>query len=307
MTEVRHLQHVEELSALNGLDRCRSSLTLSSSLRIVSVQLNDFRILTPSTFLAQLSVLLMHGLNGSVLQPDTLPPLLVTLMLRYMADALKSNVIRPIVAGVLPSQLQWLTITWNCSLADLALPPSPIRLNVIHLPDLPIPPASLPPSLHTFQLTTGCLSPPHLASALPSGLKVLRLHCLLMAPLTGELLSQVSQMEELDLGGYYQYQLTAGTLAPLTQLQVLRMSSIAVQPITAGVLLLSWWRLVVVADTREVVEEVVPKTMRHAGLVEFECSSNFYGCEQSVAEMSDENRRMAAQAGQQPDNGYQLQ
>ena len=75
------------------------------------------------------------------------------------------------------------------------------------------------------------------------------------------------QLEELDLGGYYQHRLTADTLAPLTQLRVLGVSGKARQPIDAGVLLLFLQRLVVVGDTQEVVGKLVPLSVRYERLV----------------------------------------
>ena len=68
--------------------------------------------------------------------------------------------------------------------------------------------------------------------------------------------------------------LNAGTLTPLTQLRVLRVGSQRRQPFASGELPASLLRLVIVAETGQVIEQLVPQAVRPAGMaVEYDCVS----------------------------------
>ena len=92
--------------------------------------------------------------------------------------------IQSITAGILPSRLLWRDIDWPHSLGALALPPSLTRLDVGCLLNLPICAHNLPPNLHTLRLSAAEFHPQHLAGALPSSLRVLRLLYVLPVPPT---------------------------------------------------------------------------------------------------------------------------
>ena len=205
---------------------------------------------------------------------------------------------------MLPSQLQWLRVTWALTLADLALPPSLTRLEVEWLPiqqQLPIPPHCLPPHLHTLHISQrfDLFDTEMLCDALPASLRVLSLHCRLTKPLTTELLAQVPLLEELYFKGFSsrRIQLTAGVLAPLTQLRVLCVREMW-QPFTPGVLPLSLRKVVVRASTRQEADELVPMVVRHAGLVVAFVHFGSAYCVQHVGDIFNESRVMAAQAMQ---------
>ena len=221
-----------------------------------------------------------------------------------------NNAVQPIAAGVLPC-LHWLAIDWPRSLADLALPASLSKLELRYLPDLPIPSTCLPPHLYTLCIYTVALHSHQLAGVLPSSLRVLRLHCHHPMPLTAELLEQVPQLEELDLGGYYQHSLT-GVLAPLNRLRVLRVGGLARQPSVAGALPLSLRRLTMVTATMEEADALVPRAVRHARLVvDFDSVRFSLGPKQTATEIFSESRRMTAQtmqhSGEERESGEQHQ
>ena len=265
---------------------------------MLAIRLHDYGALKMDTLPPRLTVLIIVGMGEEVLLSGSLPTSLVRLIIRHKADVLNMNeptAVQPIAAGVIPSQLQQLDITWPRSLADLTLPPSLTELELCCLPDLPIPPSSLPPHLHTLCIYTLALHAHHLADALSTSLRVLRLHSFHWVPLTGELLAQVPQLEELDLGGYYRWPLTAGMFALLSRLRVLRVGSQGRLPIEAGVLPLSLHRLTMVAATMEEADALVPMAARHARLVvDFDSSRVSVG--QTTQEIFVESRRMILQA-----------
>ena len=299
------LQHVEELQSFEWLGKSSLAASMPSSLRVLSLHLPDSRAVKLDTLPAKLTVLVLIDADGAVMQRNMLPKSLVTLTVRYKRTLLKQQnrntltaAIRPMAAGVLPSQLQWLAIDWPRSLADLALPASLSKLELRYLSDLPIPPRSLPPHLHTLRIITSYFNPNHLRGALPSSLRVLRLHCQLTALLTGEVLQQAPQLEELDLGEQYNHRLTADTLAPLAQLCVLRVGSQLprIRRISPHVLPLSLHRLIIVGSYREEVDEQVPQAVRHEGLVvDFEEAGSSHRV-QHVADLFNESRVMVDQA-----------
>ena len=144
---------------------------------MMSGLLSDIRMLQTRKLPSRLTAHCMCGVSGAVLQPGTLPTSLVALFMVYKDDVVRINnpftAMQTIAPGVLLSQLQWLNIVWPRPLADLTLPPSLTRLHITFLSDLPIPPYSMPPHLHTQRIRTTQFNPHHLAGALPSSLRVL--------------------------------------------------------------------------------------------------------------------------------------
>ena len=157
-----YLQHVEELHVCGESVTSAAASELPSSLRMMCVLLSGQEA-APKLGALAAYLLIMLQLKEAVLLPDTLPTSPVTLVLRYNNDVLKlqepTTAVQPIVAGVLPPQRQWPHIEWPRSLVDFALPPSLTKLQIDHLPSLPIPSNSLPPRLHTLQITANTLAP----------------------------------------------------------------------------------------------------------------------------------------------------
>ena len=266
------LQHVVKALVGDANGRPISQCKLPATLRELLLSLHNWRELRADTLPRQLTLLAMVGLNDVVLQHGMLPQSLMTLGLYYQRTVHDSTTnphttIQPIAAGVLPSQLQTLQIIWSRSLADLVLPASLTHLDVRSLPNLSIPPSTLPVGLQSLTITTATgvsFDPHNLHGALPSGLRVLRLFCIFSQPLMVDLFTQVPQLEELCMA--YPCPLTAGLLAPLTQLRVLCLEAYR-HPIAAGQLPPSLRRLAIVVGRSERAEELVPLAVRHASLV----------------------------------------
>ena len=273
-----YLQHVMKAYISDSDSHPISGCKLPSTLRELLLFLHDWRDLKADTLPPRLTLLVLLDLDTIVLQPGVLPQSLRTLGLLYTRAVRESTdpnmSTQPIAAGVLPSQLQRLEIMWSRSLADLALPASLIQLDLLFVPNLPIPPNCLPAGLQTLSIFTRPFDPQHLRGALPAGLRVLRLSCVLSQPLPAALLAEVPQLKELAVT--YQHRLSAGLLTPLTQLRVLRLYILRVNsyrhPIAAGELPASLRRLVLVVEGEQsekesAAEELVPLAVRHAGLV----------------------------------------
>ena len=312
VTDVPYLQHVEEMQSYDWKSQPITAHKLPRSLRRLSLTLYDYGVLKTDALPPRLTVLIVEEVDKGIRRrrlSQSLVMLIVQCKLtaREVMDLVLARIrchdgIRPIAAGVLPSQLQWLDITWNRSLADLALPKSLVRLELRHpcITFPPIPPNSLPPHLHTLCIYGWGLLAHHLAGALPSSLRVLRLHCFVLqwSPLTAELLAQVPLLEELDLGGGYQHSLT-GVLAPLTRLRVLRVYGVGRRPFKTGTLPLSLRRLTMVTVTMEEADALVPMAVRHVGLVVgFDNVRWRVTRAQTTTEIFAESRRMTAQVMQ---------
>ena len=213
LDDLPYLQHAEEVHVVENTDSVRiDGCQLPHTLRRLALSLNDYSRLQVGALPPQLTALALDNLDDRVvMQSGLLPQSLAVLVLYYPRSVSRS--MQPITPGVLPSQLQRLVIQWTRSLADLALPASLTQLVLLSPPDDPIPPDSLPAGLHTLRILAGSFHPLHLHRALPPDLHVLRLHCQLTEPLTAGLLAKVPQLEELDLGGYYQHPLLTDTLA----------------------------------------------------------------------------------------------
>lgn len=308
------LQHVVELHSFEERRRAFTARRFSSSLRVLMMTMRDYGKLKADTLPAQLRVLGMREVNEAVLQPGVLPESLQSLAVRYKCSVREQwngpqASVQRMAAGVLPSQLQTLAIDWTRSLADLALPPSVTQLELDYLPNLPIPPYCLPPRLRTLRIDSIEFHPHQLTGVLPSSLRVLRLHCVLAGRLTAEILSQVPQLEELDLDLRCGSRLPADIYASLSRLRVLRTSFRL--PVWPGELPPSLQRLVVVAESQKEADALVPVAARHEGLVvDFDSTSHdldpvlYYvpPMHQHVIDnMRDESRRMKADTLQQHD------
>ena len=119
------LQHAEVLCMGDSGSRPIEQCTLPHSLRKLLLSFHDYSVLLKAGPLPKLTVLVLIEVPGILLQPGVFPQSLVTLQLYYEPAIRESFVhpaIRPIAAGVLPSQLQCLRIEWPRSLADLVLP-----------------------------------------------------------------------------------------------------------------------------------------------------------------------------------------
>ena len=278
---VAYLQHVVQASVADSSDSLHR-WRLPSSLRRLMLSVHVHGELQAGILPSRLSLLQLINVRSTVtLEAGLCPDALRTLVLLYErvlhlpnGPPAVSPFVQPVAAGVLPSQLQRLVIEWPRSLADLALPASLKWLDISDLPNLPIPPGCLPAGLLRLWLRSSCsFDPSNLRGALPSSLQLLQLDCSLSQPLAAELLSEVPQLETLDLGSSYSYRLHAGTLAPLTQLRVLRVGVRAGrQPFAPNELPPSLERLTVVAETMEDVEELVPEAVCPARMaLYFEC------------------------------------
>ena len=305
---VAALQHVEEVRVhdynntplaasiheLGDPQRFATRITqckLPAAIRTLQLALYDYRQLSRVGWPPQLTALALSDVTEVLLQPGVLPATLETLCMSYKRDVVNSTdpriAIQPIAAGVLPPQLQQLQLTWNRSLADLALPPSLTRLELVLRSELLIPAGSLPSTLRVLSLNSGRteFDTRTLIGVLPSSVRVLRLHCKLMVPPSAELFAQVPQLEELDLAppGVHShwvelertsFTLMARALRSVPKLRTLRLGSWYSPTIPVDELPLSLPRLVVVAS-EEQEEVLVPLQFRHAGLVvEFESPDN---------------------------------
>ena len=261
--DVSYLRHVEEADVREILVQRSEDSTeevtirkhqLPHSLRVLALTLHAWsshKQLTVHLLPPRLTVFALTNIGRAVLSPRVLPRLIRTLVLHYHEPQSPDYFvdIQPIAAEVLPSHLQWLYIEWTRSMNDIALPASLIRLDVIGLPNLPIPPGSLPAHLHTLCITTSSsFSPYNLIGAVPSRLQVLRLHCHLNQSPTAELFATMPRLKELDLPTCDLRELRAGVLMSLTRLRILRVGCQDVHSLSCADMPASLQRLIVVCS-----------------------------------------------------------
>ena len=232
----------------NPLPRCLRTLRLYDSPNLT---------LKPATLPPRITALTLGGLRrGAQLGVGVLPHSLVSLHLTG-----EFNTRSPIVAGVLPPNLQRLEVDeWKLPLSALAMPASVIHLRVHMLNSDTIRPGTLPPNLQTLKLE-GFFDQPHPISAnvLPASLRRLHLMGCYSQPFTYKTFGALQQLEELQLSHHYSHPLHPHVLP--SSLRVLRLGTLW-EPVMAGALPVCLERLMVRVPVWSDVDVLVPDAAR---------------------------------------------